>query len=177
MKQIFTKNTLKSKPFISFLGLVILLLTVCGYKANMAHRVATDTHSPLKTALQAQNVTISGKNQNTPNANTQNITDKAIKTKPHLYLLYKTGCPVCQNIFPTEERIINNLDSDVTENIYYVNWESTLGKQLQKKYNLEWAYSAVLEYDGGGESYLLKDNDFIENTLITITNQLKLHMN
>lgn len=177
MKPKFTKNTLKSKPFVAFLGLIVLLLTFCGYKAGRAYAVATSTHAPLKTALQAQNVTISGKNQNTPNAKSQNITDTAIKEKPHLYILYKTGCPVCQKIFPTEEKVINSLNSDVAENIYYVNWESTLGKQLRKKYNLEWAFSAVLEYDGGGESYVLKDNDLIENSLITITNQLKLHMN
>ena len=109
-------------------------------KSNTSYDQASKVYSTVK---------LSGKDQNTPNKDFQQIASKAITDKPVLYILYKTGCENCQKMFPIEQEFIKKLPAETQSHIYYVNAQSDLGYELKGKYNLKTNTAVILELNDG----------------------------
>lgn len=168
----------KTKPIIiiivCLLGVLIAILaTIYHSRANMANI----TQTPITALTNTKNVIISGSKQNTPNKNNQQIAIQALKQKPHMYIVYKVGCTVCQSNFPIEERVIESYDTETQSHIAYVNWDSTFGQKLRKQYKLEHAYSIIVETPHSSKAVLLPHNDDTQNKLITLINTMMIDNN
>lgn len=171
---------------IQILTVCFVVLTVSAITAYKLHyepvqNIVTKTDTPKDHAeIVASTVKLTGKEQNTPNKDFQQLTTKAIEKKPIVYILFKTGCENCQKLFPTIEKHINQLPETVKANIYYVNAMSPLGQELKGKYNIKTNTAAILETDDQTETkiYSLKHSDRnADSSLTDIFNSLRSRAN
>jgi thiol-disulfide isomerase/thioredoxin len=171
------------KKKITQIALVLLLLSgaIAGiyYKVHYEpiQEIVSKTDSPYDHAEIVQpTVKLTGKSQNTPNKDTQQLTSKEIGNKPVVYLLFKPGCENCQKLFPTEEKVLAQLPETLKARVYYVNTLSPLGRELKKKYGIKTSAAAILETNDPTDSkiYSLKHGDGnAEESLQEIFNLLR----
>lgn len=171
------------KKKITQIALVLILLSgaIAGiiYKIHYEpiQEIVSKTDSPYDHAEIVQpTVKLTGKSQNTPNKDTQQLTSKEINNKPVVYLLFKPGCENCQKLFPTEEKVLAQLPETLKARVYYVNTLSPLGRELKKKYGIKTSAAAILETNDPSESkiYSLKHGDGnAEESLKEIFNLLR----
>ena len=155
------------KKLIQILTVCFIVLTasaITAYKLHYEpiHNIVTKTDTPKDhVEIVASTVILTGKSQNTPNKDFQQLTTTQIEKKPVVYILFKTGCENCQKLFPTIEKQINQLPETIKQNVYYVNAMSPLGQELKGKYNIKTNTAAILETDDQTETkiYSLKHSD------------------
>lgn len=174
------------KKLIQILTVCFVVLTTSAIAAYKLHyepvqNIVTKTDTPKEHAeIVASTVKLTGKSQNTPNKDFQQLTTKQIESKPVVYILFKTGCENCQKLFPIIEKQINQLPETIKARVYYVNSMSTLGQELKGKYNIKTNTAAILETDDQTETkvYSLKHSDRnAEASLTDIFNSLRYRAN
>lgn len=174
------------KKLIQILTVCIVVLTTSAIAAYKLHyepvqNIVRKTDTPKDHAeIVASTVKLTGKSQNTPNKDFQQLTTKQIESKPIVYILFKTGCKNCQKLFPIIEKQINQLPETIKARVYYVNSMSTLGQELKGKYNIKTNTAAILETDDQTETkiYSLKHSDRnAETSLTDIFNSLRYRAN
>ena len=139
-------------------------------KSNTSYEQASKVYTTVK---------LTGKDQNTPNKDFQQIATKAITDKPVMYILYKTGCENCQKMFPIEQEFIKKLPTEAQSHVYYVNAQSDLGIELKGKYNLKTNTAVILELnDGENPQYSLKyKSEQSRDSLTDVFNSLRSRVN
>lgn len=171
---------------IQILTVCLIVLTASAIAVYKLHyepiqNIVTKTDTPKEHAeLVASTVKLTGKTQNTPNKDFQQLTTKAIKEQPVVYILFKTGCENCQKLFPVIEKQINQLPETIKQHVYYVNAMSPLGQELKGKYNIKTSTAAILEIDDQSETkiYSLKHSDRnADDSLKDIFNSLRSRAN
>lgn len=174
------------KKLIQILTVCFVVLTTSAIAAYKLHyepvqNIVTKTDTPKDHAeIVASTVKLTGKSQNTPNKDFQQLTTKQIESKPVVYILFKTGCENCQKLFPIIEKQINQLPETIKARVYYINSMSTLGQELKGKYNIKTNTAAILETDDQTETkiYSLKHSDRnAETSLTDIFNSLRYRAN
>lgn len=145
---------MKKKIGLSILGIIICASVGLGvfsiyatnkYKATIPEVLKLYTKEDSKEAK-----------QNTPTpADNKILTDIKDVSAPMMLLLYKVNCPYCEALHPVLEENIKNIDdTNIKNNIVYVNVESPVGKQIVEKYDVDVAATIItIDKDGNNINY------------------------
>ena len=131
------------------LGVIASVLVYGGYETYQHQQFAKSVGLPYSNMFDRyeSKPIITGKNQNTPNIKSEAIANQESSEKPVIYVLYKVGCITCQTNFPKIKTAIKNYQGDAR--VFWVNAESSLGKDLIRKYRIQKASTLVLVAKSG----------------------------